>query len=520
MTELSTYDFKIQSFEDIGKCLVATKDLQPGDLILSEFPLVIGPRPHMVERGPVPCLGCCRLIIAEQSPRCEGCDWPVCHEGCEGLRDPEIHGHECLLLGLRQHRVLDGLHEYYRQDALLALRSLMVQRKGLKKWNQLLAMESHMDKRGKDTDIYKEVEGRVAEYLHESFLVPMKALEGQTKHTILPDVCKDTIHRICGIIDVNALEINHDSELSALYPTAYLMEHSCISNTALSFGLISDGFKIIVRAATHIKKGDHITTMYTHALWGTQARREHLRETKYFTCKCQRCSDPTELSSYISGLRCIGTENEPCGGIQLPINPLDDNTEWACSKCPVKMANNDVSLLVNQIGEEVDHVQLKNPTVNELDTLLTKMLTFLHPNHYHVFAVTHSLIQLYGYQQGYTLSQISDELLSRKAKMCRELMYITKKIDPGNSRLALYSGVTLHELYLANMCLVKRKWDIGNKKQLTELVREAKDAVEKAGDVLKYEMTTPAGEKLNQLVANSKKDMDKWIERSKINFNN
>jgi hypothetical protein len=48
--------------------------------------------------------------------------------------------------------------------------------------------------------------------------------------------------------------------------------------------------------------------MYTHALWGTQARREHLAATKYFTCRCERCVDPTELGTYISGIRCLGTQ--------------------------------------------------------------------------------------------------------------------------------------------------------------------------------------------------------------------
>lgn len=56
----------------------------------------------------------CRLIIANQAPRCPGCDWPVCNEHCPGLKDTERHGHECLILGLRTHRALDGLHEYYR----------------------------------------------------------------------------------------------------------------------------------------------------------------------------------------------------------------------------------------------------------------------------------------------------------------------------------------------------------------------------------------------------------------------
>jgi hypothetical protein len=55
-------------------------------------------------------------------------------------------------------------------------------------------------------------------------------------------------------------------------------------------------------------RGEHIATMYTHALWGTQARREHLTATKYFSCRCKRCSDPTELGTNTSGLRCLGVQ--------------------------------------------------------------------------------------------------------------------------------------------------------------------------------------------------------------------
>lgn len=54
------YVFQIKNIPDVGRCLIATRDINPGDLILSEYPLVYGPRPHMVEEGPVPCPGCCR----------------------------------------------------------------------------------------------------------------------------------------------------------------------------------------------------------------------------------------------------------------------------------------------------------------------------------------------------------------------------------------------------------------------------------------------------------------------------
>ncbi|KAK9693311.1 MYND finger [Popillia japonica] len=473
--------------EGIGKCLIAKRDIQPGDIIMCETSTVFGPRPHIVEEGPVPCPGCCRLIKAETSPRCEGCDWPVCHPDCIGLKDPSKHGHECFILRLRTHRALDGLHEYYRQDALFALRCLLLQRRGIKKWTQFLQLESHMEKRGKGTEVFKEYDERVVDYLEEHFLKPLKALEQESKQSILPDMSRETLHQICGIIDVNALEINQGGEVSALYPTACLMEHNCIPNTVHTFEDELTNYRITVRATLPIKKGERVTTMYTHSLWGTQARREHLKETKYFSCTCDRCKDPTEMGTYLSALRCLGTESTPCGGTQLPVHPLDDQTEWACDKCNVRVSNVQASYLINQIGDDVDNIQLNSPTVRELDNLLSKLLTFLHPNHYHCFSVKHSLVQLFGYQQGYLPNQISDDQLKRKTKMCREMLDILRRIDPGKARLCLYTGVVLHELHLANIIYVKRKWDIGTKKDLFQLLKEADKSITECKEVLKYE---------------------------------
>lgn len=53
-----------------------------------------------------------------------------------------------------------------------------------------------------------------------------------------------------------------------------------------------------------INRGEHLSTMYTNALWGTQERRAHLMSTKYFKCICKRCSDPTELGTNFSTIVC------------------------------------------------------------------------------------------------------------------------------------------------------------------------------------------------------------------------
>ncbi|CAH1154576.1 unnamed protein product [Phaedon cochleariae] len=508
--------FKIADDPVIGKCLIATRDIKPGEQILSEYPLVSGPRPHFVEEGPVPCPGCCRLIIGQQAARCKGCDFPVCNPDCPGLQDLNRHGQECLVLGIRATRAVDGLHEFYRQDALLALRCLLLQSRKPQKFARLMEMEAHLDKRAEGTDIYREVEDRVVDYLLSNFIAPLKMLEAKSGMTVVQQSSREILHKICGIIDVNGLEISQNVEVTALYPTAYLLEHSCLPNTVYSF---DSDCKITVRAALPVTAGDHVTTMYTHCLWGTQARREHLRETKYFACRCRRCCDPTELGSFLSALRCIGVEQEPCTGTQLPVDPLDEDTEWACDKCDVKLPNAEVVSLVNGIGEEVDNLQYSNPTVKELESLLSRMLTFLHPNHYHAYTVKHSLVQLYGHQQGYTSNQLTDDCLARKAAMCKELLDVNSKIDPGNSRLPVYTGILFHELFLANWTVIKRKWDMGIKtkvKSVLALMVESKHSLEQAIDILKREKDTPPGEKLLKHVRTSFEEFQRFVERNKI----
>lgn len=83
-------------------------------------------------------------------------------------------------------------------------------------------------------------------------------------------------------------------------------------------------------------------------------------------------------------------------------------------------------------------------------------------------------------------------------------------------RLALYSGVILHELYLADMCYIKRKWDVGIKADIMKLIKEAKQSLLDAKETLKYETESPAGDKLLNLIADSTREFQKWIDRYKV----
>ncbi|XP_023941136.2 SET domain-containing protein SmydA-8 [Bicyclus anynana] len=512
--------FEIQKSEELGRYLVAARDLAPGEVVITELPLVFGPKAMFDPEATMPCVGCYKPVFTDVGERCSRCGWPMCSGNCPGLTDPRHHGMECDILSARPECVLDNMAEYYRHDALLPLRCVLLQNSNPEKWKQLIEMQSHMEYRTPGSDLYDEADEFIVEYLINNFI---NKLEDGMKKKYFKEVSKELLHTICGIIDTNALEIRlpDGSELNALYATTYLLEHSCIPNTKHVFGLFSKDktelYRITLKVVVPIIKGNHIATMYSHALWGTQARRQHLRDTKYFSCKCQRCSDPTELGTYLSAMKCFGDDKGPCDGIHLPEDPLDDETDWACSKCSVKVNNSQINMLISQMGEEVENVQMMGGSVSMLENLLCRLSTFLHPNHYHLYSIKHSLIQLYGRQPSY----MSEEIIDKKIRICKDLIAITTTLDPGNARLSLYSAVLHHELHSALLILSKKAKSDGSLKTVDEIIpllNEAKICIDKALVSLKDDIQETSGNKLYEVIEESKKEFVKYCKEKKVNI--
>ncbi|CAH0694740.1 unnamed protein product [Spodoptera exigua] len=496
--------------EELGRYLVASRDLAPGDLVLTERPLVFGPKGMLDPEEVMPCVGCYKPVLTEAGERCAKCGWPVCSGNCPGLKDPRHHAAECEILSLRSECALNDMADYYRHDALLPLRCVLLQKTDPEGWKKLLEMQSHMECRTPGTEAYDEANEFIVEYLMNNFV---SKLDEKQKKTF--EITAELLHRICGIIDTNALEIRlpQGSELNALYAETYKMEHSCVPNTKHTFNLSAkdrkDLYKITIKAVVPIVKDHHISTMYSHALWGTQARRQHLKDTKYFACKCPRCSDPTELGTYLSAMRCLGDGNNSCDGIHLPDDPLDDETDWSCNKCPAKVSNSQVNMVISQMGEDVENVLMMGGSVTVLENLLFRLSNFLHPNHYHLYTIKHSLVQLYGRQPGYQ----TKEILEKKIKMCRELIAVTKALDPGNARLSLYNSVLQHELHSA----LVMKFKNGLKdEEVKPLLIEAKLAVEDALYSLKDDIEEVSGKKLQCVIEDSKHQFEKLCKQKNL----
>lgn len=284
--------------------------------------------------------------------------------------------------------------------------------------------------------------------------------------------------------------------IQGLYAIGCIVEHSCMPNCHFLFDK-RNGFKLTVRAARDIMKGEHIATCYSNILWGTQVRRRQLKTMKYFSCFCQRCSDPTELGTHFSSLKCIGLDDgTPCDGIQVPMKPLDNElNEWTCNKCPARVNGAEITDLMTKMSDEIDHTMAKEATVPAIESLMEKLSTFLHPNHYHMFTLKHTLIQLYGNHRDYPIETMNECFLKRKLRFCDDLMEIVMLLDPHNIRLAIYTAVILYEKFNAIVEMHRRQLN-----NIPQSIMDGIKCLQRAQIVLINELDTMQGNQLNRKI--------------------
>lgn len=79
------------------------------------------------------------------------------------------------------------------------------------------------------------------------------------------------------------------------------------------------------------------------------------------------------------------------------------------------------------------------------EKLLKQYKTVFHPRHALVLQLKHSLAQLYGRVDGYSLDELPDILLERKIELCRENLDALAVVAPGMSRIrGALSSLTYH----------------------------------------------------------------------------
>ena len=309
--------------------------------------------------------------------RCSRCNWPMCSAICE---ESSFHRNgECRMIDpslmadlLRQ----DVIHTQIYQ-CIVPLRYLCLPLPDRERLDKLV---SHLEQR-RNTDIFRLVEHNIANFLRNRLK--------------LTQFDAENIQRICGILDTNCFDIRFRGRVSTrgLYPTASLMNHECVANTRHVFD--PNDWRILILATKEIQTGERISATYTQSLWNTLDRRWQLKSNKHFWCCCRRCSDPRELGTFLSSLKC-----PECGGMLLSEDPLNQSANWICTECQTTHNFKKVSKIHEGVRSELKQTAQLAPSCPELlEGFIGKYSGAVHPDSCHVMEAKYAIVQLYGNTQ-------------------------------------------------------------------------------------------------------------------------
>ncbi|XP_059478254.1 SET domain-containing protein SmydA-8-like [Neocloeon triangulifer] len=460
--------YEVRHNEQLGRYLVAAQDIKAGDLVFRAEPLVSGLQP-----GCAPlCLGCYGPLPPVDDPedlRCPTCGWLLCSEECIfSLR----HQPECeatarsgVPVNIYDPTAHDPLY-----DCVILIRCLMLKTKDPEKWNALESMEALESTRR--PKLQKRKAKALCALLTARFGLPASEKE---------------MLRLLAVLEVNAYEVRMPTNnVQAVYPVASLPEHNCIPNTFRTF---EKDLSLCVRATRDIPKGDHITVTYTDSLWPTPERRSHLFYSKHFLCVCERCTDPTEMGSFLSALRCKqkdgNGDNAFCQGAVLPENPLTPpakNEEeykqeiWHCRRCDYKVTGliaREITRRAIDAVHELDDSDESGP--QEYENLLIELQKHLYSSHSTIVDVKHTLLHLYSPQY------CTKRKLKRKETLCREIIRVADKLFSGISSL---KGTVYYELGMTILETIKRDDETDPSKE--SKLKEASDSFEMSLNHLQF----------------------------------
>ncbi|XP_063243624.1 SET domain-containing protein SmydA-8-like [Bacillus rossius redtenbacheri] len=453
----------VEESDVLGRYLVASRDVAAGELLLREAPLAVGPR---ADAAPV-CLACYRpLPLRGDRLRCSRCGVvPLCDARCErGGGHTEA---ECSALAARG--APRGLLDC--SQLVLPLRCLLLRQApppDAWRWDALLGMEAHLGRR-RGTAVWRS---------HQA--VVDKAL--QAAGFAGPDD-GELVQRLCGVLDVNCFEVRSPGaapqealRLRAVYPRAALMAHDCVANTHLA---VDDRFTLAVHASVAVPRGAPLFFNYAATLQGTAERREHLREGKYFECRCARCRDPSELGTHLSSLLCHRCPHGEEAGMVTAVDPLERDGDWRCGRCG---ADYRPGLVRTAVARAVDLVEdVDRGSARDMEALLARLSRSLAPHHHALLELKQSLVAAYRDDPS-----PGRRALARKVELCRDLLPVVKALEPGISRLA---GITLYELQGPLARLATKQFQGGDVDSdgLLATLREAEALLREALGHLVYE---------------------------------
>ncbi|XP_037916547.1 histone-lysine N-methyltransferase ASHR1-like isoform X2 [Hermetia illucens] len=459
--------FEILKSDTMGRYLTAVKLIKPGELIINEMPLVIGPPMH---NSPF-CLGCNQKVdFSSEQYRCPGCRWPLCGPDCKGINNEIGHSkQECSILTERN--IINSIEKSHGNrlkaihEVIFHLRCLYLKHSHKDKWEKLQALEAHNDLRKDIPMLWYRNQFRIVNQIREDWNIT--------------DFSEEEIHTVCGIIKVNCFGVGREGIRGrSLYPTTSLLAHDCSPNARII--LDSNDYSVSVSASRDIKEGEIITISYVDIFMSTLQRRDELKNAKFFWCSCQRCSDPTEFDTFCNALRCPKCSKSSV----LPTDPLDQKAPWRCTNCSHIMDADVVAAILVLLPEELGTFDI-NDVASHKKFIESKILG---DNHYFLLSAKYAICQ------AKCSNSTPTSFLENKEKYCREILKVMELLVPGQSRV---KGIIMFELYFTLMLLSAKKMqtDQITKKEFRNTMRNAIGLLEESEEILRWEPEGTASRK-------------------------
>lgn len=298
-----------------GRHLVAVQDLRVGEIAFTEIPFAFVSRFQCRESH---CAHCLNFMSSSISCNYCGDVFYCCKECLES--DALVHDHLCSLLD----RISTIAFET-RCDVDLLRLALRI------------CSEAYSAQPRKPHTTFKDILGLM--HQQEAFSPEWReAVDAGVKACwqYFPEHLKSIsivdvpeIVRICCRINVNAHGLNalghRNTDVGlGLFCISPLINHSCDPNCVF----VSVGREMRLVANRPIAKSEEITISYIDSFETRISRKEELLRSKFFSCKCNRCSTPIENSvdRFLDGILC---PNPKCSDSIL----LSKEEELYCSFC-------------------------------------------------------------------------------------------------------------------------------------------------------------------------------------------
>lgn len=415
-----------------GCGIFAIRDIEANEVLFYDLPLMLGPTGKSTE--PIVCAMCYRKLESVLNPKEILCKYMCGIPICKSNDCADNHKVECALFSEWKPKNPDKI-SFARMKGLMVNRSLLLSDQQ-QKFLGLMQKNSTVDK----FEMYfrKDFENFPS---NEVVLTRMRNVS-----VAINTNAHQNLYRCPGSDEVN---------VRALYPIVSLLNHHCVPNTRRTVDAHSVS---CISAARKIAKNEQIFASYSQMMWGTNSRRMYLLTSKQFLCTCDRCIDPTEFGTNISGIRCA---NRDCDGIVLPIQSINFKSIAKCGKCDL-ICENKRYLQIQEIASAMvkGYFNIPEHGLNDLiDLIETKLKTIVPESNQAIIETKLEAIWKFkpvSFKGEGVLFRTHREMfdqyfynfflldLETIAKFCEDVLGIVAKLGAGD---CIIKGFLLHKLY-------------------------------------------------------------------------